>query len=35
MARTGSNLNQVAPWTNTHKSDVEVIAPVVAIEHEL
>ena len=35
MARIGSNLNQIAPWTNTHKSAVEVIAPLVAIEHEL
>jgi len=34
MARIGSNLNQIAPWTNTCKSNVEV-APLVAIEHEL
>lgn len=34
-AQIGSNLNQIAPWTNTHKSDVEVITPLVAIEHEL
>lgn len=35
MARIGLNLNQIAPWAKTRKSDVEVIAPLVAIEHEL
>ena len=38
LARIGSNLNQIARWTNTHKENaeaVEVIAHLVAIERAL
>lgn len=38
LARIGNNLNQVAKWANTHKSNadaVEVIAALVSIEESL
>ena len=38
LARIGNNLNQVARWCNTYKSDAnsaEVISCLIAIEHEL
>ena len=38
LARIGSNLNQIARWANTHKTEaeaVQILAHLVAIEREL
>lgn len=32
LARAGNNLNQLARWANTYKSDIETVRIVVALE---